>query len=66
MMDDDFLDKYSDDFGGLSDVSAEEAQPIAKRKSSNIISKPQKIESDGFESQALVSLDSPPTLTKKQ
>ena len=61
------MDRYSDDFGGLSDVSAEEAKPLEKPQNVNNTAKqPDANRSDGFGFQALESLDSPPTLIKNE
>ena len=59
-MDDDFMDKYSDDWGGLSDVSAEVAKPVEKPSAANNMKRPDVDRSDGFGLQSLESLDSPP------
>ena len=66
-MDDDFMDRYSDDFGGLSDVSAEEAKPLEKPQIvNNAAQQPDANKSDGSGLQVLESLDSPPTLIKNE
>ena len=63
-MDDDFMDKYSDDWGGLSDVSV--AKPVEKPSATNNMARPDVGRSDGFGLQSLESLDSPPQLKKNE
>ena len=66
-MDDFFLDQYSDDFGGLSGLSAEEAKPLEKPLVENNKAQKQDVnKSDGFGLQSLQSIESPQTLAKNK